>query len=284
MSMLNRREFKELLTEWNNNLLSERGKFSYLVKEAKPAAIITLNVAQASSLKYFLNNNNEIEILQDVSTRNLGFGKIISNNEDTKRNLINFFNSNDGEDTSRQIEIANKNEPIIIASAAGSNLSAGSSEDSKTFYWLVHDLEHIIHGENSILGEYHRGWSSWEGADEDYTIEIMNVKDGYPEDNELDDREMEGFLNHLALDKFFKEIRFTEEVGANDFPASVFAYCITRMDSPTDYNIINNASSISDEEKARLALIFSNAYSASNNQVDLLIEKLKNKILICLDY
>jgi hypothetical protein len=284
MRMLNRKEFKKLLTEWNNNLLSERGAFSYLVKESKPAVIITLNFNQASSLKDFLNNNNEIEILQDVSTRNLGFGKIISSNEDTKRNLINFFNSNDGEDISRQIEVANKIEPIIIASASGSNLSSGSSEDSNIFYWLVHDLEHIIHGENSVLGEYHRGWSSWEGADEDYTIEIMNVKDGYAEDNELDDREMEGFLNHLALNKFFNEIRFTEEVGANDFPASVFAYCITRMDSPTDYNIINNASSINDKEKARLTLIFSNAYLASNSQVDLLIKKIKNKILICLDF
>tara|TARA_B100001059_G_scaffold81966_1_gene80045 strand:+ start:95 stop:949 length:855 start_codon:yes stop_codon:yes gene_type:complete len=284
--MMNRKEFKELLVEWHSNLITERGKFEYLVKKEaiKPCTVIALNFDQAKSLKDFLSDSNQIEILQDVSTRNLGFGKIIPSNEDTKSKLASFFNSIDSREVSNQLEVANKHEPIIIASAFGDNISDGSGEDSDIFYWLIHDLEHIIYGENSVLGEYNKGWSSWAGAYEDYTVEINNNKEGYPEDNELDDSQMEGFLNHLALDKFFNEIKFTGGVGANDFPASIFAYCITKMDNKEDFDIINNATSIDSSEKERIKSIFSNAYIPSNSQIDLLINKLKNKILVCLEY
>lgn len=286
MNRLGRKEFKNLLIEWNNNLLSERGKYTYLVKKdaVKPCTIIILNYDQGKSLKDFLKENNQIKILQDVSTTNLGFGKIIPNNEDTRNMLIDFFNQSKNEEIANQIINANINEPIIIASAAGNNLSLGSSNDSDIFYWLVHDLEHIIYGKDSILGEYYKGWSSWEGANEDYSIEIMNVKAGYPEDNELDESQMEGLLNHLALDKFFSEIKFTEGVGANDFPASVFAYCITKMNKKDDFNQINDAVSLEIDEKDRLKSIFSSAYESVNGQIDLLIKKLEKKIFVCLDF
>jgi hypothetical protein len=283
MSKLSRREFKELLTEWNSNLLSERGKYSYLVKQTKPATIITLNFNQANLLKKFLNESNEIEILQDVSTLNLGFGKVISNDRETKSKLINFFKSKGDKELSRQLTVTDDKEPIIIASSAGDNLG-GENLDSDGFYWLLHDIEHLIYGENSILGEYHRGWCQWEGAYDDYSIEIQNVKDGYEEDNILSDREMKGFLNHLALHKFFTEIKFTESVGENDFPASIFAYCISKMDNQKDFSIINNAKTIDNSEKERLRSIFFNAYKPSNDQAQLLINKLENKILVCLDF
>lgn len=287
MSKLNRKEFKELLAEWKENFINERGRFEYLVKEKaiKPCTVITLDFDQAKSLKDLLSNSNEIKVLQDVSTTNLLFGKIISNSIDTKNNLISFFNQSDNKDISRQIASSNNNEPIIIARALGGNLTDGvSGNDRNIFYWLIHDLEHLIYGENSILGKYHAGWSSWDGAYDDYTIEINNVKAGYPEDNELDDDQMKGFLNHLALDKFFKEIKFTEEVGETDFPASVFAYCITRMKNKFDNQEIIDTQTLKDEEKQRLIDIFSNAYESSNDQIDILIKKLENKILVCLEF
>ena len=286
MSKLNRKEFRELLTEWNSNFINERGQFEYLVKKEaiKPCTVITLDFNQAKSLKDFLSDSNEIEVIQDVSTINLLFGKIISNSEDTKNKLISFFNQSDNKDISRQIVSSNNNEPIIIARALGDNLTAGGVNDRKIFYWLIHDLEHLIYGENSILGEYHKGWSSWEGAYDDYAIEINNVKDGYPEDNELDDDQMEGFLNHLALDKFFKEINFTPEVGETDFPASVFAYCTTRMENENDNQEIINTQSLNDEEKQRLVNIFSSSYESVNDQINILIKKLENNILVCLEF
>ena len=286
MSKLNRSEFKELLTEWKENFINERGRFEYLVKEEaiKPCTVITLDFDQAKRLKDFLSDSNEIEVLQDVSTINLLFGKIISNSEDTKNKLINFFNQSDNKDISRQIISSNNNEPIIIARALGDNLTAGEGNDRNIFYWLIHDLEHLIYGENSILGKYHEGWSSWDGAYDDYTIEINNVKDGYEEDNELDDDQMEGFLNHLALHKFFKEINFTEAVGETDFPASVFAYCVTRMENENDNQEIINTQNLSNEEKQRLINIFSSSYKNANDQINILIKKLENKILVCLEF
>ena len=281
MSKLNRREFKELLTEWNSNLLSERGKHNYLVKKTKPATIITLNSNQSRLLKKFLNESNEIEILQDVGY--LFFGKVISNDRKTKSKLINFFNSQGDKELSQQLEVTDDKEPIIIATSAGDNLG-GENSDSDAFYWLLHDIEHLIYGENSILGEYHRGWCQWEGAYDDYSIEIQNVKDGYEEDNVLNDRQMKGFLNHLALHKFFTEIKFTESVGENDFPASIFAYCISKMDNPKDFSTINNAKTIDNSEKERLRSIFFNAYKPSNDQAKLLINKLENKILVYLNF
>lgn len=286
MRRLNRKEFKELLTEWKENFINERGRFEYLVKKEaiKPCTVITLDFDQAKSLKDFLSDSNEIEVLQDVSTINLLFGKIISNSEDTKNKLINFFNQSGNKDISRQIISSNNNEPIIIARALGDNLTAGEGNDRNIFYWLIHDLEHLIYGENSILGKYHEGWSSWDGAYDDYTIEINNVKDGYEEDNELNDDEMEGFLNHLTLHKFFKEINFTEDVGETDFPASVFAYCTTRMENENDNQEIINTQSLNDEEKQRLISIFSNSYKSANDQINILIKKLENKILVCLEF
>jgi hypothetical protein len=286
MSKLNRREFKELLAEWRRNFINERGRFEYLVKEKaiKPCTIITLDFDQAESLKDFLSNSNEIEVLQDVSTINLLFGKIISNSIDTKNKLISFFNQSGNQEISDQIVSSNNNEPIIIARALGNNLSAGGANDRSIFYWLIHDLEHLIYGENSVLGKYNVGWSSWDGAYDDYTIEINNVKAGYPEDNELDDDQMEGFLNHLALHKFFKEISFTEEVGETDFPASVFSYCATRMENENDNQEIINTQSLNDEEKQRLINIFSSSYKSVNDQISVLIEKLENKILVCLKF
>ena len=73
MRRLNRKEFKELLTEWKENFINERGRFEYLVKKEaiKPCTVITLDFDQAKSLKDFLSDSNEIEVLQDVSTINL---------------------------------------------------------------------------------------------------------------------------------------------------------------------------------------------------------------------
>jgi len=287
MSILNRKEFKELLTEWKENFINERGRFEYLVKEKaiKPCTVITLDFDQAKSLKDLLSNSNEIKVLQDVSTTNLLFGKIISNSKDTKNKLVSFFNQNNNQEISRQIISSNKNEPIIFARGLGDNLTdGGDGNDRNIFYWLIHDLEHLIYGENSILGKYHVGWSSWDGAYDDYTIEINNVKAGYEEDNELDDDEMEGFLNHLALHKFFKEINFTGNVGETDFPASVFAYCVTRMENENDNQEIINTQSLSNEEKQRLVNIFSSSYKNANDQINVLIKKLENKILVCLEF
>ena len=56
------------------------------------------------------------------------------------------------------------------------------------------------------------------------------------------------------------------------------------MDSKEDFDIINNAASIDSIEKERLKSIFSSAYTSSNSQIDLLISKIKNKILVCLEY
>ena len=180
---------------------------------------------------------------------------------------------------------SSNNEPIIIARALGNNLADGASEDNEIFCWLIHDLEHLIYGENSILGDYHEGWSNWPHAYEDYTIEIDNVKEGFPEDNDyLESEEKEGFLNHLALSKFFTEINFTKSVGGNDFPASIFAYCILKMSNANDVTEINNTQTLNDEEKQRLKNIFSNAFESANNQIDLLIEKLEDKIFVCLEF
>ena len=95
---------------------------------------------------------------------------------------------------------------------------------------------------------------------------------------------MKGFLNHLALHKFFKEINFTPEAGKTDFPASVFAYCATRMENKNDNQEIINTQSLNVEEKERLINIFSNSYESVNDQISILIKKLKNKILVCLEF
>jgi len=286
MSKLNRKEFKQLLNEWKQNFINERNQLKY-VKSVKPAILIPLPDNEVSSLEEFFKNykreNPDISILENISSSSvyIDFGVILPKNIESKNLLLNYFNSVQNTKALNDIEDSYTNggsEPILIVHAPGNaNPELGTDNDeANIFYWLTHDLEHMMHGGEAFPNIH---------IDDTVRSNLSNMQDeigyypgGYGEVLGKDTQ------TQTALSKFFKEINFTPEVGAEDFPASVFAYCITRMKNKFDIQEVTNSNSLSHEEKEAIKNIFISGYDMSNISIDKLISTLENKILICLGF
>lgn len=293
MSRLSRDQFKDLLVEWNRNFISERNQLSH-VKSVKHATIVPLPSKDARTIisffKSYKEENPEIKILNFEEHDYIDFGIVLPKSEETKDLLINYFNHTNNVKASNDISdsySSGGSEPIFIIPADGDFTSATPNTDAASiFYWLLHDLEHVIHGGEALpdtfidksinddmsdlqdeIGYYPGGYGDWEGG-----------RARFVEDNST------GAKNRLALSKFFKEINFTPEVADDDFPASVFGYCISRMKNKLDIQEVINAKTLSNEEKESVKNIFITSYDASNKSISKLISTFQDKILVCLGF
>ena len=291
MRRLNRKEFKELLTEWNSNFINERGEHQDLFAnpdETFLAAIKDKNLNVIEGLLNFLNDK-----------LNTGFVKyglnLLYKNEENIRLINEYFIEKGYEKEANDIirEQNNISPLFIMYNAHRSVVVDGSRQGdyrSQDITWILHDFIHsfienkwfmlqddFVFQDDSLMNSIISMGKEKLGPYEAHDLSFgLNKYDGH-------DYHEEGLKEYIlikALEKFFNTTNFTPGVGGVDSATSAYAYCWMKMKHEKDFEEIDSCFSLNEEEKNiikdYLKSMFSTAIKVKND----LLKVFNNTILI----
>lgn len=273
MSKLNRREFKELLTEWRNNFVNERvapDLNKYITAPKQNFTII--NVEEVNP-----------EFRKKLSERNISFGRTgnlgLIVQCDKKDNTIKDFIINnftlDKDNKDLLDRVYDKEAPILVSSSNFSGDLGIGQKNSKEecLYWLIHDLFHASFDGMGIgqkflnfpdiatRNKYIEKYKTLLPNSEFNNIDLDNLMDHDEEfTKDFYNYEQEKKHDHIIpeLVSYFNSINFTVGIESFDLIPSIFSYCMIKMPDPDDIESLKfllDTTSLSDEAKKYL-LIF----------------------------
>ena len=285
MSKLNRKEFKDLLTEWNSNFINERGEHQNLFANPDSAFLTTIKDKNLNVIEGLLNYLND-----KLSTE---FDKwclsLLYKNEENIRLITEYFiaegYSKEANDIAKE---KNNNYPLFIMYNAHRSVVVDSVRqgdyETKDITWILHDFIHSFIERKPEDDFYfqddnlEKTFISKLTADDTYRDLYfgLNRYDGY-------DFYKKGSKESIlikALTKFFNTINFTPGVGGVDTATSAYAYCWMKMKHEEDFNEIDSCPNLNEDEKIiirdHLKSMFSTAIKVKND----LLELFNNTILI----
>jgi hypothetical protein len=300
MSKLNRREFKDLLLEWNKNFLNEKGEYSKYNKdkENQTGYLTTFHDSQIGKIeKYVVNyieKNNMTEIMDVLNTAFFEGGIVFPKTDGVLNMFKSYFFESGNENKAKVIENIAKNnddECVIIHSSSGDFTKDFESQtEAEIYYWTLHDMEHKLLSEISASPFYFckivLDRPEFKKVVEEKNIrrkEILPTK--FLKSGTINRNYLKGKDAYL-IQKFFKAINFTESAGFGDQHASVMAFCYSKMSEFAESDmenikideIENLDSSFTAEEKTWLANYFkSEVYNITQNAFN----ELKNVFRDC---
>lgn len=285
MSKLNRREFKELLTEWNSNFINERGAHQSLFANPDETFLSTIKDKNLNVIEGLLNYLND-----NLSTEFDKWGPcLLYKNEKNIRLITDYFISRGYEKEANDIEKEkNNNSPLFIMYNAHRSVIVDGIRQgdykSEDITWILHDFIHAFI-ERSPEDDFYFQDDNLENvfinkltADDAYRDLYfgLNRYDGY---NFYKEDTKEAMLIK-ALTKFFNTINFTPGVGETDTSTSAYAYCWMKMKHEEDFKEIDNCPSISEDEKNMLRDHFKAMFSTAIKVKNDLLKSFNNTILI----
>ncbi len=157
MSKLNRREFKELLTEWHQNFINERGPLRSQYKKELPGSLCHLAEAEIVELSNFVSDLvNFSEKRKKTGLGKMGSGRHVYTRYNfsvpkdsnilnemlnfTKNDKVKIFISS----ALNEVKSGNK-DPVVFFSDVG-NIAKREphKDDQEAGPYIAHDLEHVI--------------------------------------------------------------------------------------------------------------------------------------------
>ena len=303
MSNLSRKQFKELLLEWNKNFLNEKGEYLKYNKdkENQTGYLTTFPHSQLGKIeKYVMSyiKNNNITELMDVSNRPFFEGGIVLPKTNEVLNMFKSYFIESGDTNKAKVieNIAKNNddECVIIHSGSGDfTKDFKSQSEAEIYYWTLHDMEHKLLSQISVSPFYFcksvLNRPEFKKVVEEKNIrrrEIMPtafLKAGTVNRNFLKGKEA------YLVQKFFKAINFTETAEFGDQHASVMAFCYSKM-SELDKDELKNVkideienldSSFTEEEKTWLLNFFrSEVYNITQNAFSELKKVFKDCVIL----
>ena len=299
MSKLNRKEFKELLTEWYNNFILERTSPSYkkdLLKFANtklsdenkrdmlpefPVSLITIKIDDSNDIFYVkeeiakIRNNNEYDHLGKNNESTV----TLLNNEKNKSKLINsdLINKFLTQEEKSRFIATSFDEHVIIQGEVGDfdNISSEKSITHKTF--TLHDIYHstldtfdnYAIAKSFFDSEMREDLSDWFVGFENTTPESFGDKNKYNDLQILFD-----FILSALSGSTWSE---THSVGIEDMAGSFFAFLyMFTMVYDNQANRIDMSQSLDNIERLRPQLTrFRSHMGNSFNNVDFAIKFIK---------
>lgn len=273
MSKLNRREFKELLSEWRNNFVNERVTPDLSKHISAPKQNFTIiNVEEVNP-----------EFRKKLSELNISFGRVgnlglivqCSKRGNTIKDFIinNFTLNKDNKDLLDRVY--DKEAPILVSSSNFSGDLGIGQKNSKEecLHWLIHDLFHASFDGMGIgrkflnfpdvatRNEYIEKYKTLLPNLEFNNIDLNNLMDHDEEfTRDFYNYKQEKKHDHIIpeLVSYFDSINFTVGIESFDLIPSIFSYCMIKMPDPDDIESLKfllNTTNLSDEAKKYL-LIF----------------------------
>ncbi len=277
MSKLSRKEFKELLLEWNNNFINERSEpgLSKHIKSKFPIDIVFLSrKITLSNYENYLSKK-EISIADEAEANSLYAGfednpmsvsfkktenfKNFMIEEHSKEKL--FYNEAHKSQFLNASKINNKDICLLLPSSWDPNIN---QSDSSNLNWQIHDLFHCFfhmsHG-SSFYGDLNPPFDD---------LEFEEKNDIVPYDSNT-----EGFIGRELMD-WLRSINFTPETDTNDITPSLFSWCVLKL--PRNDLIAKNIidyQNISEQAKSTLIQM----HKISYNLMDIFMKDFNNKFI-----
>lgn len=303
MSKLSRREFKDLLLEWNKKFLNEKGEYLKYNKdkENQTGYLTTFPHSQIGKIESYVMRyikNNNITELMDVTNQDYIEGGIVFPKTSKVLNMFkNYFVESGDVNKAKVMENilkSNDDECVIIHSGSGDFTKDFKSQtEAEIYYWTLHDMEHqLLSGIsampfyfcNSVLNR-----PSFKNVVKEKDIRSNNITTTtFLNSGTMSNSFLRGNEAHL-VEKFFKAINFTETAEFGDQHASVMAFCYSKM-SKLDKNELENIkideienldSSFTEEEKMWLLNFFKGeVYNITQNVFDELKSVFKNCVIL----
>lgn len=292
MSNLSRKEFKELLTEWRQSFINERGKYQSSFVKPEEDYLSVIRDEKGIIIGKLL------EYLDDKLSNSFNkYGKnILYKNKKNIELIANFLNQADyKKEASNIIKESSNNSALFITHDSGSivNINGESYDTPKDvanrvggkpdISWILHDFIHIfLEG-----GEIQESYVFQDEALKNNFKSNMHIIDEYHSKYDLylgglygmmDDEEYDILVS--ANEKFFNEINFTPGVADIDTGTSALAYCWMKMKHKEDLTEINNAVSLNDEEKKEIKKYFKKIFTIITGAKNIVLESFKNTIVI----
>ena len=296
MNKLSRKEFKELLLEWKNNFINERGKHQSSFVNPERDFLSTPRDEKGriiGDLLYHLDRQ-----LKNTFNK-LGIN-VLRKNKKNILLIVNFLNQKGYEEEANEIaKEANNDSALFITHDSGGDLTpdsivaseenianrVGGKPDST---WLVHDFVHeFIESEapnakyvfqdealknhfNSVITNIPSNYDVFQGG----LYNMMNDAS----DELIDAADYWDLVD--ALVKFFNEINFTPGVKDNDTGISAYAYCWMKMNHEEDFKDIDNSERLNVREKELVKEYFKSIFPIIHKIKNLVLESFKNTIVI----
>lgn len=271
MSKLSRKEFKALLTEWNRNLLFERGKNEKFHSDLEKSSgwLINPYSEEITGILDFIREQieeNEVESLKDVLHQEyIDFGLVLPKNSEVIDMISNFFLFCDNEEKSKEVlNVSSNDECVIIHFTGGDFTQKISDQDESLIYsWTLHDMEHTLFNGISSEKLYFSNAS--------LNILNKNLEDLGKSYKKVNNNNISAYeilkkgtisvsAGNSLIKKFFKEINFTPTADIDDLHASIMSYCYIRNIEAIKQEINNLSYKFSKEEKVVLQKTFIDFY------------------------
>lgn len=282
---MNRKEFTNLLLEWRDNFINEKGSnIKYHKDQNQTGYLINPSSSEMSGIEFYIRDyikDNNLSNLNDVANQEyFDNGIVLPKTKETIKMISDFFleMSNNQAKSREMLSTIGDDECVIVHFTEGDfTLDPNRQSREEIYHWTIHDLEHSLISmitsadfyisdavlNNTKIGKLTR--SNYINMYEVLEAQTPNV---------------EG-IGRLVK-RFFQEINFTPEVGLDDLNASAMSYCYIRMKNANDVEEILSLSEekFSKEEKQQLADMFSQCYHITQDSFNDVKEKLKGCLVI----
>jgi hypothetical protein len=315
MSKLNRSEFKELLTEWKQNFINERGPLRKDYKKEIPASLCPVSKDEMNEL-----SNKVADMLNKVSKTDREIDPSWNFSIPKTKEILNFMlNISDNtvikeyiKSAFKEVEIKNKN-PVIFFIIAGdlSTVIPSPVKDSELSSYVTHDLEHAVFTSGIEDAEDHdRDIEEYENHDvrrkmwnykmphsihkDDFYFNTMSIAKEVSHEKSMlkaiaKGEDIKGLKytksqsNAIKIENafksFFDNIEFAKMVDVGDIMPSVWAYCVSKMKNKNDLDEVTNNDVISVEDKKIICDILENSHDNCMSTLKKFLQKINDRIV-----
>ena len=273
--MMNRKEFKSLLTEWKQNFINERvvpSLQSHVKGKIRDFVVVFVEDKDPKFRNKLEQEGINYNILGD------SFISCKGNKEEVK----NFIDKNYILDEENKVLLSlnyKQSNPILIASGtdSGSFSEVGQGNTKEAcLEWAIHDLFHLHYrlghsflnlvdnftAKDTIQNKYKELFIGKSYDFENFDLDnLMDHDEAYMhniinyEDEKLSKDAKINIIQEFMT--YFNQINFTKGVDSFDIMPSIFSYCITKMPDPDDISGLKSKfenSPLSEEAKIYLLM------------------------------
>ena len=237
MSKLNRREFKELLTEWQSNFINERGNPTlnkFIEKSGAdilPAYLFFVKPLNAMEKAKF---HKEIKSKLSSETNSSVLFYCLDKSIENVESILKLLDNSDKDLLRKAVY---EDLPIFITNESGNFNTYEKGSKDNNIAWAIHDLFHGFEHQTNTFSKLSGldAKSAFSSPDNDIQwsldIEGINPDTGVTTDESL----MSSLEDSLSsVREYFDSIDYAKETGYGDEYPTIWAYVCTHINSESD--------------------------------------------------
>lgn len=241
MSKLNRREFKELLIEWKQNFINERGNPAlnkFIEKSGADILPAYLFFVEPLGPMEKAELHGKIEGKLSSGTNSGALFYCLDKNKDNVESILKLLKIEESDAELIRIA-ASEDLPILITNESGNFNTYEKGSKDNNIAWAIHDLFHGFEHETNTFSELSGldAKSAFSSPDNDiqWSLDIEGIN---PDTGDTTDESLMFSLKDslVSVREYFDSINYAKETGVGDEYPTIWAYVCTHINSESDIN------------------------------------------------